>query len=518
MAENTQAELDLVKEKAINEWEHWQQTPEGLQSAEANQVEKMRGLLNMQYHNNSDRVGIAAGMDGAWQRRAIGLGGGNSKSGMNFCVGLESSKILNLVCYSKQCSTCSIANKKGLEAKAHRCPKNFNANESSKSMEPKASAKHKVDIETRSNGVYIHTLLTDDDSTVRANTKWSYKALADRDHPGWRKKSDTDWPFRIVPDRKKGGDKRSYLVDYGLLPLYCFAIYRYLSDIGHRVKCIGKVAFSLKVKTKNKEEVGLQKWECLKLKKQAGYYFKKNDNQSLPFNEFCRRAPCIYLHHFNDHSCCSETWCKVLKSERAIDPVPLKAAYLNRFRSKEGADAKLFKLVEDGFSAYLSVTALAQVYHHYSTNKNESLNRKCSAVAPKDRYFSGTMSLFDRFALVTIEDSVGCGNGLGRVLQKLGFVDGLPPILQEWCRRKDTRMTKQSEWYRTPEVKARRAAAINAIIKAGCMQDAKAVKEGVTYGTGIAMECFDEETSSVNVNKDDEPMSDAETGLQHGIL
>jgi len=517
MKKNIEDESELVKQKAMDKWEEWKQSAEGLQSTEALQVEKMRLLLNMTYHNNNDRVGIAVGMDGAWQRRAIGLGGGNSKSGMNFCVGLETSKILNLVVLSKQCSTCLLATKKGMPPKEHRCSQNFNPRDSSKSMEPKAAKQHKVDIETQDNGVYIHTLLTDDDSTVRANTKWSYKAVADRDFPGWRRKADTDWPFRMVPDKKNNDWKRSYHPDYGILPLCCFAIFKYLSDIGHRVKCIGKVTFGMKVKTKNPDEVGLQKWECLKLKKQAGYYFKKSDNQSLSFVEFCRRAPCIYLHHFNDHSCCSESWCKVLKSKRRDDPLPLTEAYLRQFRCMD-TDKKLFAKVKEGYAAYMTEEALAQVYHRYSTNKNESLNRKCTAVAPKDRYFSGTMSLHDRFALVVIEDSDGCQSGLDRILKLVGFTNGVSPILREWCKRKDQRMAKQAVWFKKPEVKARRAAAINAIIKAGCLSDAKAAKEGITYGTGIAMviarDDIDEDTI---LNQNQSPV-DAETSSQYGEL
>ena len=254
--------------------------------------------------------------------------------------------------------------------------------------------------------------------------------------------------------------------------------------------------FGHKYKSKNPEkvgEIGLHKWECLKLKKQTGYFFKGPDNQALPFDIFKDRCHCIYLHHFNDHSQCNVSWCKVLKSQRQDNPLQLSQEYLSKFRSKDG-DQKLFKMLKEDFAKFLMEDALLQVYHLFTTNKNESLNRRVTAVAPKDRFFSGTMSLYDRISNVVITDSVGYCKGLQRILKKIeGEAIELPLILMEWCKRKDRRMKKEGIHRKLPEVKRRRAAAINAEIRAGYLRDRRSKEEGMDYGSGIALDIFAED-------------------------
>ena len=103
-------------------------------------------------------------------------------------VGCNTGKILNSVVYSKNCITCSRCTKKNIPKPEHRCPQNFDKRLSSKAMEPTASVQHKIDIDRGDSKAYIHTLLTDNDSTVRANMLHSYKSLADRDYPGWNER------------------------------------------------------------------------------------------------------------------------------------------------------------------------------------------------------------------------------------------------------------------------------------------------------------------------------------------
>lgn len=326
----------------------------------------------------------------------------------------------------------------------------------------------------------------------------SYKELADRDYPGWDDhnggigKAGTDWPYEVKTrstGRNRGTTYKSYYKDYGKIPLNLAAVTVFLSDIGHRVKCIAKMVFSFKYKSKNPEdtgEIGLHKWECLKLKKQTGYYFKSPDNQDLPYQDFCRKAHCIYLHHFNDHSCCNVSWCKVLKSERQDDPLPFTENYLKRFRCKD-KDRELFLLLKKGFETYLTADSmLKQIYHKYSTNKNESLNRSISSVAPKDRYFSGTMSLSDRISNVVITHSVGYLKGYQRVLMKVHAKLHMLPVLKEWCRRKDRINEVLQVHYKKPAVKKKRTEAINAEINAGIQRKARSKKQGYDYGSGLA--------------------------------
>jgi len=484
--ENIQSTLLAYQDSAKEQYSVWLATMEGQQATQEAKISKMQQLL----HLKDGRVGIRVGMDGAWQRRAIGFGSGNSKSGHNFCVDLLTKKIVNAVVYSKQCTTCKRWKKSGKPVPVHRCSKNFDG--SAKSMEAEASIQHKVDLETKDTGVYIHTLCTDDDSSVRANTKYSHDDIARRDYPDYhgRNKHITDWPY--TETTVNGKTSRTYAKDTGHLPLQCYPIHRYITDKNHRVRCIGKFLFSkeLQSKAKTTPPGKMSKEEALKLKKYAGYYLKQDTNLQLPFTEFCRRAPCMYLHHFNDHHLCDIKWCKILQSQRTdgVQPTVLPAGYLRQFRHREN-DKKLFDKLEELYTPYLSKEPLWQCYHGDDTNKNESLNRKCTAVAPKDKYLSGTKSLEDRLCLVVVIDSVGYVRGMKRVLSKIGIdMDLVAPVVAEWSSRLDNKKAKQAAWRKKPEVKRRRVEATNAAIKAWSLGDRAAAKQGKVYESGSAMD------------------------------
>ena len=104
VAENTTATIQYYEVRAKQQYTEWLNVEQAADRAptQATRVAKMQDLL----HFNNGRIGIEVGMDGAWQRRAIGFGKMNSMSGMNFCVDLNTKKILNLVVYSKQCTYC----------------------------------------------------------------------------------------------------------------------------------------------------------------------------------------------------------------------------------------------------------------------------------------------------------------------------------------------------------------------------------------------------------------------------
>lgn len=455
-------------------------------------------------HIKDGRVGVAVGMDGAWQKRSIGLNKGNSLSGMNFCVELMTRKIVNCVVYAKKCTQCQRFRKthgNDEQPPPHRCSQNYNPEDSSKSMEAEASLLHKEDIELRepSTGIYIHTLCTDDDSTTRANTKYNLTAYYNAKYGAgnWRRSDDNvDWPYTL--DVKGNKKYMQPSQDKGHLNLQCFPISRYTTDINHRVRVMLKHIFALKSSAKVPPPGKLTLGECHRLKKYAGTFFRKN--RKLPFDEFKQRAHCIYLHHFGDHSCCHIDWCKHLQSTRndGIEQAILTDAYIRSFRHKNNAlDEVVFKLVEKAYAPYLTDEHLYQCYHGYDTNKNESLNRKCSATAPKDRYFSGTMSLADRFKYVVIHDSVGYQEGNRRLLLKLGICTELTsPVLEEWSRRLDRVKNNKAEYRQKPEVKRKRSAKIYELLKTIQVGNARAKASGKDYASGAAV-------AEANTNADD---------------
>ena len=99
----------------------------------------------------------------------------NSVSGHAFCIGGYTKKILDYSVKSKVCNVCDSAIQYKKPTKERVCPKNH-VTGSSKAMEPDASVEMMID-EAMKNNVIYSTIIYDDDSTIRAVSKWSYKEL-----------------------------------------------------------------------------------------------------------------------------------------------------------------------------------------------------------------------------------------------------------------------------------------------------------------------------------------------------
>ena len=85
---------------------------------------------------------------------------------------------------------------------------------------------------------------------------------------------------------------------------------------------------------------------------------------------------------------------------------------------------------------YLTKEALKMCHHPFCTQKNESLNRKSTAKAPKDRFYGGTNTLSDRLRMIVNEDSIGyVQEAINRVYEKIGI--SVLDTLDEWANRKD---------------------------------------------------------------------------------
>ena len=86
--------------------------------------------------------------------------------------------------YSQHFRLCEMAQKREIDTKDHRWPKNFDANMSLKSMEPLDAVQHCVDIAWTGVNVYVAGLVTDDDSTTHSNVKHSLSEIVKHNHPG----------------------------------------------------------------------------------------------------------------------------------------------------------------------------------------------------------------------------------------------------------------------------------------------------------------------------------------------
>jgi hypothetical protein len=145
----------------------------------------------------------------------------------------------------------------------------------------------------------------------------------------------------------------------------------------------------------------------------------------------------------------------------------------------------LYDKVKKKVMYLLTEEKMREVHHPFNTQKNETLQRQATAVAPKDRFLGGKMQLYDRLRLVTILDSVGKYEGFSRLFRSMGL-PVLHPVLALWAATKDRHDKTKYNYKRRPAIKRKRAGEKIAAMKAGMLQEKKAKKARLTYKSGIA--------------------------------
>jgi hypothetical protein len=360
-----------------------------------------------------------------------------------------------------------------LTPRNHRCPRDFDINLSSKAMEPLGAVQHCIDVAASPGNVYIAALVTDDDSTTRSNVKHSLADVIEAHHPGSKNTTEGKIPGHLK--RRLGwpvDGNNKLLNDTGKPPLNAPEPKHLLSDPQHRIRCIGNAFFECKSNKEKKSDDGLLKDECLNAKQNIGYYIKKN--QHLPKDEFAAKRKCVFLHLFNDHTCCDVLWFTKLKSDNEVD-VKKKRVIDNPLKYRK-TDTKAEQLLMQKVKDH----KMEEVYHGFHTQKNETLQRQATTVAPKDHFLGGGMQLYDRLRLITILDSVGELEGISRLFASMGLPK-MHSVLALWAVNKHHEDARKHDYKRLPVIKRKRASEKIAKMKAGMLQNKKAKTAGVTY-------------------------------------
>lgn len=86
----------------------------------------------------------------------------------------------------------------------------------------------------------------------------------------------------------------------------------------------------------------MQKYYCEKIKLLASYYL--HGNKDMTMEDYWNRAPCIFLHHFNDQSCCDTKWCKVKRCLEEGISIPTNYCVNKKFGDKH-QHAGLYKKI-----------------------------------------------------------------------------------------------------------------------------------------------------------------------------
>jgi len=334
---------------------------------------------------------IDASIDMGWNTRSSGTRYA-SLSGFSFLVGCETRLVLLAEVLSKNCATCKQHQDSDGGIPPHDCPRNYEG--SSKGMESRAGAILLTRMHDEKQ-IRIRNMISDDDSTIRAKCQHSF---ADQIATG----EITAIPR--LPDGRKAPD-------HGILPVRVNKPRRWLADPSHHTKVVGKHFF--KLASGPRKTTKCTKLDALRLKRNFGYFQKQLRTKS--FEIFRQGSKAVLAHHFNEHENCDPSWC-----HHAMPGNKEKTNSECKYRdSIEHAELKLqLKTIIDKFT---TDEKLHEIHHSKDSQKNEALNKSVTKYAPKDREYSGTMSLETRILTAAAVCNIGLDDFYQQVFKGLGI-------------------------------------------------------------------------------------------------
>jgi hypothetical protein len=342
-------------------------------------------------------------MDMGWNKRSSGVRF-DSLSGHAVLYGVLTRLPIAMCSKSKYCSICSWwqKNKDGMDAPEHSCEVNHEG--SLGSMESDALLEMVTGL-WRNSVVQSRHVVTDDDSTMRANCRWS-----NDDYMAVNELSDCVIG-QTVPDPNKPSDKsRPIKRKGGCLPVDVPEP-KFLADPSHRKKTLKNHLYKM-LKKKKDERHGLVDGDIVRLTQFWIYMVRQL--KDAPEEEYEDRAAAVLLHHFDCHEKCGN-FCK-RKNETPEEKQQSNKTY--RCRTQ---DAELFNSLSVLLQPFVSLKGLKDVAHGWDTNPNESMNNTIAWIAPKNKNYSGTNSLRVRISIAVSIQSLGYDECFLRIFKDLGL-------------------------------------------------------------------------------------------------
>jgi hypothetical protein len=378
---------------------------------------------------------IDASYDMAWQQKGSGHVY-NSQSGHGSLFGRYSRKIIGLVIKSKLCSCCKSWSMKnpGMEdaVRQHRCWRNHDG--SSGSMESSGAVSVIVEAFEK-NKIVIKRLCCDDDSSIRADCQWS--------NADYLINNKTNTLPMIPKSKGKNMGEPQVRADKGKLPGHVPEP-EFVADPNHRRKGLHGELIKLDL-AKVSEKMTMTRMDSTRIAKNFGYMARTLKNR--PEAEFVKAATACLEHHFDCHANC-DTWCK-----RKDQTEEQKQASVKYYRCKE-KDAKLYALLHDKVSRFVTIDRLKEMAHSLDTNMNEAFNQICTWFAPKNKVFAGTGSLSNRIALAVGINSLGVEIFFQRLFKAMGVP--ITPNVAYYLQLKEKNRVKRLAKLKTKDAKLKK--------------------------------------------------------------
>jgi hypothetical protein len=371
-----------------------------------------------------DLPSLTIGYDMGWQKRSSGHHyDSHTSSGHAIPIGVLTNKPVGLAILNKNCKVC----KKSPEPGEHDCLTNFEG--ASGAMEALALLKiaHEMLDEEQ---VLLGTIVADDDSSIRAQMKWS--------NANWMLNNSTTEPPRVLTE----GSKKKIRPDRGQLQRE-YPEPKWLNDPSHWGKMLGGDLRSIEKQPKAISK-GIYKVDCtMKLHRNFGYMVKQLKN--VPEDQWVGHAKAVLEHHFEHHVHCDSSWRhrKNMSLAELANDRGKKGKYY-RCKERDSQEHELLKSIVD---KYISIERLHEVAHGHSTQMNESMNNNIAWLAQKNNTLSGSVGLSLRIHLVVGITLVGYEPYLAELLNQMGITltKGTAKHLNRIWVQKEKRAKKQKE-------------------------------------------------------------------------
>lgn len=409
---------------------------------------------------------IDVSFDMGWQQRSSGKKYA-SPSGHALLVGARTRKAVAMLLKSKLCTFCiSWAKKNAGPIPPHYCRKNHEG--SSSAMEPQACLEMVVGLFVRRKCVVARICL-DDDASTRSLLRWS--------NADWMKNNNVIEKPKVLVTKGKFVGELQDRPDKGMLPAE-IPEPTFVADPNHRRKCFTKELYKLK-ESPAAVKHGMTGMDLNRLKKNFGYMARTLKNKAE--SELVDTAKAVIEHHFDEHKYCG-VWCP----RRLLSEEQKKATRLTKFYRSKTADAKLYEVLTEKISRFITLDKLKEIWHSMDTQINESFNNTAAWVAPKNKVYCGSCSLSNRLSLAVGVTSIGMVAYFTRLSESLGIT--VSPAVAHYLAVKEKTRFKRHEDRKKPEVKKLRSKRLMDQLRAETRKVIKgrAKKDG-TYLSGMNM-------------------------------
>ena len=201
----------------------------------------------------------------------------------------------------------------------------------------------------------------------------------------------------------------------------------------------------------------------------------------LPIERHLSAGKAVVEHHFDNHTYCGG-FCK---RKTLTEEQKKQSAKIYRSKVK---DAKLYKFLNDTVCRFVTAEALREVGHGFDTQVNESLNNTVSWHAPKNKTYSGTMSLSNRISMAIGISTVGSLEYYRRLFTKCGI--HVTEATLHYLTQHQKARAYRIETYKKKEVKKKRNTKLHDKLREYSEKVKKNVakRDGTVYQPGIGMD------------------------------